>query len=136
MKRIARVLFTIIFVILLCSFNSNRSIRQLFNAIKIVETGSGSGLGIKGDNGRAYGPYQIHESYFIDSRVNGKWEDCLNSKEFSERVMIAYWNRYQKNALKSLDYEILARCHNLGPNWKNKKALGDKYWTKVQKHIK
>lgn len=135
MKRIAKILFIVFIAILLSSYSNTKSIRQLLNAIKQVETGSGSGIGIKGDKGRAYGPYQIHEEYFIDSKVSGEWELCLTNKEFSERVIIAYWNRYQKNALKSLDFEILARCHNGGPKGHLKTSTLI-YWDKVKKLIK
>jgi hypothetical protein len=107
----------------------------LLDAIKLVETGTGSGINVKGDNNLAYGPYQIHKEYFIDSKVSGKWELCLTSKEFSEQVMIAYWNRYNKKALQSLDYEILSRIHNGGPKGHTKSSTL-KYWQKVQKCIK
>ncbi|MEL0099922.1 MAG: hypothetical protein VW907_10230, partial [Opitutae bacterium] len=48
---------------------------SLINAIHQVETGGRLGA-IKGDNGRALGPLQIHRAYWIDSGVEGKYEDC------------------------------------------------------------
>ncbi len=74
-----------------------------------------------GDNGKAIGIYQIHEHYFNDARDFDKnlsklaYNDCFNP-EISKLVVRSYISRYCKNG----SMEDMARCHNSGPNWKNK----------------
>lgn len=129
-------LLTLIPIIpLLYSANKAYSLEDVYRAIKLVETGKGTGINVIGDNGKSYGPYQISKAYFIDSGVKGTWEQCLTDKAFSEKVMLQYWKRYVPDALDPINPEILARIHNLGPNWKNKQQLGNIYWNKVKREI-
>jgi hypothetical protein len=109
-------------------------INDLFAAMKIVESGYGTGYHSVGDDGKAIGPYQIWKPYWIDSRVKGKYEDCRD-KEYAEKVVMAYWKRYAPQALMELDFEKLARCHNSGPGWKKKYKKTNKYWKKVQSQL-
>ena len=114
-----------------------KGLDQFLKAIRKVETGvmKDEGIGAKGDNGRSIGPYQIQKGYWLDSKVAGKWEQCLTDKDYSEKVMIAYWKRYCPKAFEAGDWETLARIHNGGPKGHTKKAtLG--YWVKVQKEMK
>ena len=113
-------------------------------AIRVVETGGlpNEGRGAKGDNGNAYGPYQIWKNYWIDSRVQGSHKQCLTDKAYSERVVGRYMHRYSRAAYMRLvagkgtvaDVERVARIHNGGPKGHKKKATL-KYWAKVKRHL-
>lgn len=106
---------------------------SLINAIHQVETGGRLGA-IKGDNGRALGPLQIHRAYWIDSGVEGKYEDCA-SLDYSIKVLRAYMRRYASAAIKANDLETIARIHNGGPRgYKKAATLG--YWQKVRKAMR
>lgn len=111
------------------------TLREVYDAIKLVETGKGTGINVIGDKGKAYGPYQIHKAYFIDSKVKGRWGYCLTNKQFSEKVMLGYWKRYCPEALDPVNPEILARTHNGGPKGFIKDCtIG--YWNKVKRNLK
>lgn len=106
---------------------------KFISAIHQVESGGKTG-NIIGDNGKALGPLQIHYSYWKDSGVSGKYSQCTNLA-YSIRVMTAYMNRYERNAVKSGDFETLARLHNAGPSWRNNKSSTNHYWQKVKNHM-
>tara|TARA_R100001443_G_scaffold14168_1_gene24081 strand:- start:286 stop:726 length:441 start_codon:yes stop_codon:yes gene_type:complete len=121
--------------------------RDALDAIKQVETGNGSGIGVKGDGGRAAGPLQIHRIYHIDAAERDRsltdYQRCLTDRAYSERVVRAYMRRYCRSQAARLDagtatlhdVERVARCHNGGPKGYRKKAtLG--YWHKVRSHLK
>lgn len=99
----------------------------LLRAIRQVEN-SGTG---DHDKGKAIPPYEIHEDYWTDSRVPGRWEDC-RSEPYARRVVLAYWARWEPDALARADAEVLARCHNGGCNWRQKPSRTDAYWQKVR----
>lgn len=80
------------------------------------------------------GPYQISYAYWLDSGVPGSWEDCIDYK-YSERVMIAYWQRYARDALESKDFQTLARIHHGGPNGHKKQSTAF-YWLLVKQNLK
>lgn len=123
---------------------------DVLQALRVVETGGqpNAGVGAVGDNGNAYGPYQIWMPYFADATERQyediptqdiSWEDCLNDTYSSELVVLAYMRRYAKNEYFRLaegtatleDVEKIARIHNGGPRGHSKSAtLG--YWAKVQ----
>ena len=113
------------------------NINTLFKAVRQAETGGlpNEGLGAIGDNGRAIGPYQIHEVYWRDANMPyGTWADCLNSKKYSEEVMRRYWQRYCPTAFQNGDWETLSRIHNGGPKGHKKKATLP-YWKKVKSYM-
>lgn len=115
--------------------DEKQGLRRFLDALRRVETGGhGSGIGIVGDGGRAFGPYQIHKGYWQDSRVPGSHADCLRDVEYSERVVIAYMKRYAPEALLSHDWQTLARIHNGGPKGASKKATLA-YWKRVEKEM-
>jgi len=113
-------------------------------AIRSVETGGlpRHGLGAKGDGGNALGPFQIWRIYHTDARGRDKsltrYERCLTSLDYSERVVRAYMARYASQALRRLeskrgtleDVERVSRIHNGGPRG-YRKAATLKYWKKV-----
>lgn len=103
-----------------------------FRALHQVETSGRLGA-IRGDNGRALGPLQIHRAYWQDSGVPGRYEDCADL-QYSIRVVSAYLRRYARAAWDRGDSEahILARIHNGGPQGHRKTAtLG--YAAKVRR---
>lgn len=99
-----------------------------FHAMAGVE--SGWDPSAVGDGGRAIGLYQIHQRYWQDSGVPGRWRDCVDP-DYARRVILAYWQRYCPDALERGDREVLCRIHNGGPQGhKRKHTL--KYWRKIQ----
>ena len=89
-----------------------------------------------GDNGKARGIFQIHEVCFKDAAqfdrelAKFRYSDCFNPA-VSKRVLYSYCARYESKALKSGDWETLARLWNSGPAWRNKRAATNGYWAKV-----
>jgi len=90
-----------------------------------------------GDNGNAIGPYQIWKVYWrdavdFDPSIGGCYEDCID-KEYSEKVVLAYWKRYatERRLGRPVTDQDRARIHNGGPLGYNKKST-EKYWKKVK----
>ena len=122
--------------------------RQTLDAIRVVETGGepNEGIGAKGDNGNALGPYQIWKIYHTDAAERDStltdYRLCLNSKEYSERVVRAYMHRYARAALLRLeagtgtlaDVERISRIHNGGPRGASKDSTLP-YWRKVRREV-
>ena len=118
--------------------------RQCLDAIRKVETGGmpKGGIGAIGDNGKAYGPYQIWSPYWQDSGVKGSHAHCLNSKVYSEKVIQGYMFRYAPRQLGRLmagrgtlaDIEWITRIHNGGPKGYRKTATL-KYWRKIKRFL-
>jgi len=106
---------------------------KIIHAIHMVETHGLTGP-ILGDGGAALGPLQIHRNYWLDSKVQGTYEDCA-SLEYSRRVVIAYMARYATRDRLGFEPtpEVIARIHNGGPNGYKKKATL-KYWEKVKNY--
>lgn len=101
---------------------------------------SGNNPKAVGDNGKAKGIFQIHESCFNDSKSfdkelnRFKYSDCFNPA-VSKRVLYSYCARYEPQALKSGDWETLARLWNSGPGWAGKKSKTNTYWSKVSNSL-
>ena len=113
---------------------------SLLGAIEQVES-RGNTTAI-GDSGKAYGVYQIHESYVQDvNRISGKnftHADAFDkdkAKEMVEIYLNHYGKSYEKKTGKKATNEVLARIHNGGPNGYKKDAT-KKYWNKVNKELK
>jgi len=112
-------------------------LRPLLDAIRQVESGGDNNA--TGDNGNAIGAYQIWRVYWQDATdwcktLKGSYED-VRSSEYAERVVVAYWHRYARAAIRDNDLETLARVHNGGPKG-HKKSATDPYWNKVSKLMK
>ena len=112
---------------------------SFFLALHAVETGGKLGA-IRGDNGAALGPYQLHRAYWLDSGIKGSYSQC-SDLAYSRAVVSAYMRRYAPKAWAGgTDLETLAKIHNGGPN--AMKATGQKlinlnrYWKKIQEHLK
>ena len=122
----------------------NKELRRLLDAICQVE--SGCDPSAVGDGGKAIGPYQIWESYWIDActyssnddlSLDEGYESCID-KEYAEKVVLTYWKRYanERRLKRTPTLEDRARMHNGGPRavWaKGKKKQNlDRYWKKVR----
>lgn len=103
-------------------------------AVHRVETGGRVGA-IRGDSGRSLGPLQIQRAYWQDSGVTGRYGDCVRL-EYSRRVAVAYFRRYEPQALRRGDWETLARLHNAGPGWRKYRRATDGYWAKVKREMR
>lgn len=108
---------------------------KLLDAIEMVESSGRGEATPDGDNGRAIGPMQIHESYHGDAvahdkTLGGTYQDCRRSA-YARKVVLAYWDRYAPSGASD---EVLARIHNGGPKGHKKKATLS-YWNKIQKYL-
>jgi hypothetical protein len=110
---------------------------HFFQAIGKVESNNNDAA--IGDHSNAIGRYQIWRVYYLDAKEFDKSitfsYESLTNKANSEKVMRAYFKRYEPQALKEGNWEILSRLHNAGPNWKNKISKTDSYWRKVKKEL-
>ncbi|MGA0869001.1 MAG: hypothetical protein ACO3UM_08720 [Planctomycetota bacterium] len=103
---------------------------QILDAIRQIES-SGLPNPPDGDQGRAIGPYQIHEVYWRDAHafapsLGGRYADC-RSRAYAEKVIDAYMRRYAADAWLVGEAETVARIHNGGPDGASKSStLG--YW--------
>ena len=107
---------------------------KILDALHQVETSGRLGP-IKGDNGAALGPLQIHRAYHQDSGVAGPYERCADL-DYAKSVVRAYMRRYatERRLGRAVTAQDIARIHNGGPNgWKRKSTLG--YWAKVRKEL-
>ncbi len=102
-------------------------VTSLLLAIAVVESGNDSAA--VGDGGRAIGIYQIHRSYWLDSGVLGRWENCHDA-DYSRRVVLGYWQRYCPESLRQGDAQVLARVHHGGPVGHRRRHTVP-YWYKV-----
>jgi hypothetical protein len=93
---------------------------RFWTALHYVETSGRLGP-IKGDNGAALGPLQIHRVYFQDSGVNGSYSQVADLA-FARRVATAYLKRYAPKAWERGDVVTLARVHNGGPSGHRKQS--------------
>jgi hypothetical protein len=102
---------------------------SFWKALHQVETSGRLGA-IEGDGGRSLGPLQISRAYFADSRVAGSYEQVIEL-EAAIKVASAYMRRYEPEAWRQGNVDILARLHNAGPSWRRKLAATDGYAAKV-----
>lgn len=113
----------------------NVSYDEFFWAIAQVESNHDDNA--VGDGGDSIGRYQIQYPYWFDatefSGIGGRYQD-VKDKSYAESIMIAYFNRYAREAWKNKDWEVLARIHNGGPRG-NQRNSTIPYWNKVQKHL-
>lgn len=112
--------------------NTNTIPQNFFRALNQVEAGGRSGP-IRGDNGTALGPMQIHYSYWLDAHCSGSYSNCADFA-YSCRVVNTYLLRYCPKAVACDDFETMARIHNGGPRGDKKEATKS-YWKKVRKQL-
>jgi hypothetical protein len=132
---VKRIIIAIILVLAFLSVycRSEPLDRRFVRAIHQIESNGRYGP-IKGDNGKALGPFQIHQGYWQDARMSyGKYGDC-QSYSYALDVMTAYLNRYGLRFIRNQDYQSLARIHNGGPSGPSKPATWA-YWMKVKREL-
>lgn len=115
---------------------------KFFKALAAVESGGNPRAYNKAES--AVGIFQIRKSYFEDAVAFNKnlskysHSDCFRA-DISRLVVLAYMNRYAKEAVKSNNYEVLAKTHNGGSGWKKKtgqvKNNLNIYWNKLKKFL-
>jgi len=110
----------------------------LFAAVVLIE--SGGDIQALGDNGRAYGPAQIHQAALTDyNRWTGAHytlADCTDLT-LSRKVFFAYVKHYcTKSRLgRPVTVRDAARIWNGGPDgWRQSETL--LYWQKINKAIR
>jgi len=87
------------------------------------------------------GWYQIMPDFWTDAlehdpTIGGVYEDVAKDKEYAERIILTWWDRYateERLGRKPTD-EDRARMHNKGPNG-YKKDSSIPYWNKVNAHL-
>jgi len=84
------------------------------------------------------GWYQILPCFWQDAiehdpSIGGVYEDVAKDKDYAEKVILAYWDRYAttKRIGREPTDEDRARIHNKGPNG-YKKDASLPYWNKVK----
>ena len=84
------------------------------------------------------GWYQILPDFWTaalehDPSIGGEYEDVAKDKEYAEKIILAYWDRYATiDRLGRIPTdEDRARIHNKGPNGYKKDSSID-YWNKVK----
>jgi len=126
------ILLGIILFVLFAVYGCAATFSDFTVALHKVETSGRTGP-ILGDNGKALGPLQIHESYWQDSGVQGSYSQCANYTYACEVVRCYLW-RYCRRDLVTGNWEKCARVHNGGPRGgANNKTKN--YWLKVKKHL-
>ena len=108
---------------------------EFFQAVGQVESGhDDDALGKDYEVGR----YQITFAYHSDAedrlKTGRAWTD-VTDKAYAERIMHAYYKRWEPAAYHARDYETLSRLHNSGPGWAKKKHKTDAYWNKVKAEL-
>lgn len=110
---------------------------EILDAIRSVESSNRDDVP-DGDDGKAIGPYQIHEVYWRDAvaaepSLGGNYQDCRR-RDYAERVVAAYMRRWVPEAWERGQGEIIARVHNGGPRGASLEAtLG--YWQRVRARL-
>ena len=127
---------TILSAVAAVAHAASPDIERLLDAIRAVETGgkANGGRDAVGDNGRALGPYQIWRSYWLDSRIGGRYED-VRDPAVARKCVLAYWRRYAPWALRAGNLEVLARVHNGGPHGASNPRTRS-YWMRVRKALR
>lgn len=127
-KSIMRLfIFVILFESIVCA-ETIKVNAKFIEAINMVETGGKTGM-IIGKH-MELGALQVRKQCWKESGVKGKFTDCAN-KNYSIQVMTAYFNKHAKEALRTNNFEVLARRWNGGPNG-DKKKVTINYWKRVK----
>lgn len=109
----------------------------LISALIIVESGGNDNA--IGDNGKAFGPLQIHQVMVDDvNRIAGanySHKDAFNRKNSIDMLRI-FTTHYVNEARlgRKPTMEDVARCWNGGPNGYRKAATA-RYWEKVKQQL-
>ena len=123
---------TLLSLFVLCFSVSAADLDSFLRALAKVESSNNCKAVNKKEN--ALGLYQIRPAYFKDSGVKAKHGDVFKP-DVAKKVVLAYFQKYEPTALKNLDFETLARCHNGGCGWRRNKSATNGYWQKVKKNL-
>lgn len=132
--RVQLLLLGFLLLVLLIPYENRQMQLRILDAIRQVES-SGRDDVPDGDGGRAIGPYQIHEVYWRDavahdpSLAPAGYQACRR-RDYAERVVRAYMQRWVPQAWRHGDPEIVARTHNGGPRGSEKDSTL-RYWARV-----
>ena len=116
----------------------HKDINKFLNALHQVETGGRLGA-IKGDSGKACGPFQVWRSYYQDAVEKSKGKlnkpySAVSDIKYAREVVLWYFYRYAPKDLENGNWQKLAKIHNGGPNGHNNPNT-EKYWVKVKKYL-
>ena len=91
---------------------------------------SGGNINAVGDDGKAFGLYQIHKDYAFDA---GYQHDAAFNPIFAQEMVKNYMERYatEERIGRPVTVEDVCRIHNGGPNG-YKRASTDAYWAKCK----
>lgn len=136
-----RFLFTLAVIMVAVNASAmNAWDHPLFVALRRVE--SSNRVKAVGDNGKAWGVYQIHPGYVRDVnriyKTRFTYADRLDPVKAHRmvRLYLDYWGKqYVKRTGRPLTLEVLARIHNGGPEGWRKPATAT-YWRKVRKELR
>lgn len=111
---------------------------RFIRALHLVETGGRLGP-VRGDQGRALGPLQIHRAYWHDAvqhdkSLGGRYEDVADLR-YAVLIVDAYMRRYAPAAYRRRDLQTMARVHNGGPSGHRKQSTL-RYWSKLQVYLR
>ena len=105
----------------------------------LMSVESGGNINAVGDDGKAFGIYQIHSGYAADAAEHLKrplrHEDAFRPVVAGAMVK-AYMARYatERRIGRPVTIEDICRIHNGGPNG-YKRSSTDAYWAKCKKVI-
>lgn len=92
-----------------------------------------------GDGGKAIGPFQIWQVYWVDAAMDGQYRECFNYT-YAKEVVRRYMVRYAKidlgvrKELTLSECEKISRIHNHGPRGHlNPRSIG--YWHRVKREL-
>ena len=97
---------------------------------------SGGDTNAVGDDGKAFGMYQLHAAYVQDaaeySEIEYNHYDAF-SPQVASKIVEAYMARYatERRIGRQVTIEDVCRIHNGGPNG-YKRASTDAYWAKCK----
>ena len=117
---------------------SEDGLLPFFRAIRKVETGGEKNPWAANGDAGEIGPYQITLAFFEDAcgfypDLGMEFNACRADRN-AVAVMVAYFLRWEPNALYAEDFETLARLFHGGPNWRNREHTKD-YWKKVEEYL-
>jgi soluble lytic murein transglycosylase-like protein len=134
---------TLLFLLFSSSISFCADFNQFTAALAKVESSNNPKAYNSGE--KAIGLYQIRPGYFLDAQKYDKeltkfsHKDCYNP-QIAKRVVWAYMSRYEPQALKTGNWEILSRLHNGGCGWRTKsgkvKSNLDNYWSKIYQNLR
>lgn len=119
------------FILLSASIHA-ASMDSFLKAMAFVESSNNPTAVNKKEN--ALGLYQIRPDYLKDTHLGYKHGEMTNPHK-AKQVVLAYFKRYEPQAVANKDFETLARLHNAGPGWRRRINSTNQYWQKIKSKI-